>query len=171
VRSGVCADCSRNSVLDLFRVSDLSGLPPLARVLHHPEIPLVFQVCGLAWRGREMRGPAKPEVENGHRLAKDRGLPYLTLMSHTVKNKAKLLGRVRRIRGQVEAIERALEAEIGCADVLMLVASVRGAINGLTAELMEDHIRNHVVDPAHEPDPERAKGAAELIDVVRTYLK
>jgi DNA-binding FrmR family transcriptional regulator len=48
---------------------------------------------------------------------------------------------------------------------------MRGAINGLTAELMEDHIRHHVVDPAREPDPERAKGAAELIEVVRTYLK
>jgi DNA-binding FrmR family transcriptional regulator len=92
-------------------------------------------------------------------------------MSHTIKEKTKLLARVRRIKGQVEAIERALEAELGCADVLMLVASVRGAVNGLTVELVEDHIRNHVVDPAHEPDPERAKGAAELIDVVRTYLK
>ena len=70
-------------------------------------------------------------------------------MSHTIKEKTKLLARVRRIKGQVEAIERALEAELGCADVL----------------------RNHVVDPAHEPDPERAKGAAELIEVVRTYLK
>jgi DNA-binding FrmR family transcriptional regulator len=92
-------------------------------------------------------------------------------MSHTIKEKTKLLARVRRIKGQVEAIERALEAELGCADVLMLVASVRGAVNGLTVELMEDHIRNHVVDPAHEPDPERAKGAAELIEVVRTYMK
>ncbi|MBQ0821911.1 metal/formaldehyde-sensitive transcriptional repressor [Microvirga sp. HBU67558] len=92
-------------------------------------------------------------------------------MSHTIKEKTKLLARVRRIKGQVEAIERALEAELGCADVLMLVASVRGAVNGLTVELMEDHIRSHVVDPAHEPDPERAKGAAELIEVVRTYLK
>jgi DNA-binding FrmR family transcriptional regulator len=92
-------------------------------------------------------------------------------MSHTIKEKAKLLARVRRIKGQMEAIERALEAELGCADVLMLVASVRGAVNGLTVELMEDHIRNHVIDPAHEPDPERAKGAAELIEVVRTYLK
>jgi DNA-binding FrmR family transcriptional regulator len=53
----------------------------------------------------------------------------------------------------------------------MLVASVRGAVNGLTAELLEDHIRHHVVDPAHEKDSERAKGAADLIDVVRTYLK
>jgi DNA-binding FrmR family transcriptional regulator len=92
-------------------------------------------------------------------------------MAHLIKTKSKLLGRVRRIRGQIEAVERALDSDIGCADVLMLVASVRGAINGLTAELMEDHIRHHVVDPAHEPDPDRAQGAAELIDVVRTYLK
>jgi DNA-binding FrmR family transcriptional regulator len=92
-------------------------------------------------------------------------------MSHTTKDRSKLLGRVRRIKGQAEAVERALEAEIGCSDILMLVASMRGAINGLTAELMEDHIRHHVVDPAHEPDPDRAKGAAELIEVVRTYLK
>lgn len=92
-------------------------------------------------------------------------------MAHTVKDKTKLLARVRRIKGQTEAVERALEAEIGCSDVLMLVASMRGAINGLTSELMEEHIRHHVVDPAHEPDPDRAKGAAELIEVIRTYLK
>ncbi|MGY2048012.1 metal/formaldehyde-sensitive transcriptional repressor [Methylobacterium sp. JK268] len=92
-------------------------------------------------------------------------------MAHTIKDKTKLLARVRRIRGQAEAVERALEAEIGCADVLMLVASMRGAINGLTAELMEDHIRHHVVNPDSEPDRDRAKGAAELIEVVRTYLK
>jgi DNA-binding FrmR family transcriptional regulator len=67
--------------------------------------------------------------------------------------------------------ERALEAELGCTDVLMLVASVRGAVGGLTTELLEDHIRHHVVDPDHEKDPEKAKGAADLIDVVRTYLK
>ena len=92
-------------------------------------------------------------------------------MGHTVREKTKLLARVRRIRGQVEAVERALENEIGCADVLQLVASIRGAVNGLTAELVEDHIRLHVVDPTHEPDPERARGAEELIEVVRTYLK
>lgn len=92
-------------------------------------------------------------------------------MSHTIKEKSKLISRVRRIRGQLEAVERALESEIGCADVLMLVASVRGAVSGLTSELIEDHIRHHVVNPAQEKDPEKAKGAADLIDVVRTYLK
>jgi FrmR/RcnR family transcriptional regulator, repressor of frmRAB operon len=92
-------------------------------------------------------------------------------MSHTVREKTKLLKRVRRIRGQVEAVERALEEEIGCSDVLHLVAAVRGAINGLMAEVVEDHIRFHVVDPARETDCERAEGAQELIDVVHTYLK
>ena len=92
-------------------------------------------------------------------------------MSHTIKQKSKLLARVRRIKGQIDAVERALEAELGCADVLMLDASVRGAIGGLTTELLEDHIRHHVVDPARESDPDKAKGAADLIEVVRTYLK
>ena len=92
-------------------------------------------------------------------------------MAHSIKNKSKLIARVRRIKGQVAAVERALEAELGCADVLMLVASLRGAVHGLSAEVMEDHIRNHVADPDTDTDPERARGAAELIDVVRTYLK
>ena len=92
-------------------------------------------------------------------------------MSHTVREKTKLLKRVRRIRGQVEAVERALDEEIGCGDVLHLVAAVRGAINGLMAEVVEDHIRFHVVDPARETDRERAEGAQELIDVVHSYLK
>ncbi len=89
---------------------------------------------------------------------------------HTIKDKNKLIARVRRIKGQAEALERALEAELGCADVLMLVSSMRGAVNGLTAEVMEDHIRNHIVDPDKD-NTKSAQGAAELIDVLRTYLK
>jgi len=92
-------------------------------------------------------------------------------MAHTIREKTKLLNRVRRIRGQVDAVERALESEAGCADVLQLIASVRGAVNGLMGEVMEDHIRLHVVDPRRERDPKRARGAGELIDVVRAYLK
>jgi FrmR/RcnR family transcriptional regulator, repressor of frmRAB operon len=92
-------------------------------------------------------------------------------MAHTIRQKTKLLGRVRRIRGQVEAVERALEAEQACAQVLQLIAAARGAINGLMAEVIEDHIRLHVADPARDRDRARAKGAEELIDVVRSYLK
>lgn len=89
---------------------------------------------------------------------------------HTAREKAKLLARVRRIRGQVEAIERALEAERGCAEILHLVAAARGATNGLMAELIEDHVREHVVNEAHSK-AERDAAADELVDVVRAYLK
>ncbi len=91
-------------------------------------------------------------------------------MTHTVREKSKLLARVRRIRGQVEAIERALETEVGCADVLQVIASVRGAVNGLMAEVIEDHIRCHVGDSSLTVR-DRAQGADELIEVVRAYLK
>lgn len=92
------------------------------------------------------------------------------VMTHTVREKSKLLARVRRIRGQVEAIERALEAEAGCADVLQVIASVRGAVNGLMAEVIEDHIRCHVTAPSLAAK-RRDEGAEHLIEVVRAYLK
>lgn len=92
-------------------------------------------------------------------------------MTHTVKNKDRLLARVRRIKGQIEAVERSLESQGPCGEVLNLVASIRGAATGLTAELIEEHIREHVSNPDRDEDRARAQGAAELIDVVRTYLK
>ena len=91
-------------------------------------------------------------------------------MTHTIREKSRLLARVRRIRGQVEAVERALEEEVGCADVLQVIASVRGAINGLMAEVIEDHVRNHIVAVTLEPS-ERSEGASDLLEVVRAYLK
>ncbi len=92
-------------------------------------------------------------------------------MGHTIREKEKLINRVRRVRGQIEALERAVDQEKGCGEVLHLVVAARGAMNSLMAEIIEDHIRMHVVDPAREQDSDRAKGAEELIDVVRAYLK
>jgi DNA-binding FrmR family transcriptional regulator len=92
-------------------------------------------------------------------------------MAHTTKDREKLLVRVRRIRGQVEAIERAVGGEHDCADVLQLVAACRGALNGLMAELVEGHIWFHVLDPNRGKDSAQAAAAEELIEIVRTYLK
>ena len=92
-------------------------------------------------------------------------------MSHTVQEKAKLLARVRRIRGQVEALERALEAEKGCAVVLQQIAAIRGAMNGLMTEVIEEHVLTHIADPGIQNDADRRRGAEELIDVVRAYLR
>ena len=90
-------------------------------------------------------------------------------MSHTKREKMKLLNRVRRIRGQVEALERALEDEQGCASVLHLIVAARGAMSSLMTEVIEDHIRLHVVDP--DKGAERSRGAEELIEAVQAYLK
>lgn len=92
-------------------------------------------------------------------------------MGHTLRDKTKLLNRVRRLRGQVEAIERALDEERGCTDILLLIASTRGAMNGLMAEVIEGHVRDHVANPDIKNDALRMQGADELIDVLRTYLK
>ncbi len=92
-------------------------------------------------------------------------------MTHTVRDKQKLLARIRRIRGQVDAIERALDDEAGCETVMHLIAAVRGATNGLMAEVVEDHVRTHLVDAGRHPDALNADAADALIDVVRTYLK
>jgi DNA-binding FrmR family transcriptional regulator len=92
-------------------------------------------------------------------------------MAHTVSDKKKLIHRIRRIRGQVEAIERAVDAEHECSDVLRTIAACRGAINGLMAELLEGHVRFHVLDPDHKPRGEQAIAAEELIDLIKTYLK
>lgn len=84
--------------------------------------------------------------------------------------KLKLIARIRRIRGQVDSIERSLSTGDDCADVLMLLANVRGGINSLMAEVLEDHIRLHMMSPdkAHFPSHQIAE---DLIDLVRAYLK
>lgn len=90
-------------------------------------------------------------------------------MGHTIREKAKLLTRARRLKGQMEAVERALEAEESCGDVLQLLASIRGALAGLTGEVIEDHLHEHVVHAADEKA--RAQAAEELSAVLRTYIR
>jgi DNA-binding FrmR family transcriptional regulator len=88
-----------------------------------------------------------------------------------IRDKQKLLNRVRRIRGQVEAIERALDGEAGCAQIMHQIAGCRGAINSLLVEVVEDHIRTHLVDPAKNPEALDAEAAAQLIEVVHSYFR
>ena len=92
-------------------------------------------------------------------------------MSHTVREKKKLLARIRRIRGQVEAIERALEAEAGCETVMHLIAGVRGATSGLMADVLEDHVRTHLVDADRKHGAPGTGAADRLVEVVHAYLK
>jgi DNA-binding FrmR family transcriptional regulator len=91
-------------------------------------------------------------------------------MSHIEREKQKLLARIRRIRGQVDAIERSLTTGDDCADILMLLANIRGGINGLMAEVLEDHVRLHMLTPEKSNTPP-VELAEDLISLVRAYLK
>jgi DNA-binding FrmR family transcriptional regulator len=86
------------------------------------------------------------------------------------KEKQKLIARIKRIRGQVESIERSLTTGDDCADVLMLLANVRGGVNSLMAEVLEDHIRLHLLTSEKDSAPPHEL-AEDLIDLVRAYLK
>ncbi len=92
-------------------------------------------------------------------------------MAHTVRDKDKLVRRVQRIVGQVEAVRRGLEEEDDCADIMRLIAAARGAMNSLMAEVVEGHIRYHMVDPDRRPTSAEGRAAQELIDVVQSYVK
>ncbi len=91
-------------------------------------------------------------------------------MTHADREKQKLVSRIRRIRGQVDSIERILTAGDDCADVLMLLATVRGGINSLMAEVLEDHIRHHL-SSGERGSASPQELAEDMIDLVRAYLK
>lgn len=91
-------------------------------------------------------------------------------MAHTIHNKRALLTRIRRIKGQSEALERALDQEADCGAVLQQIAAIRGAINGLMAEVLEGHVRDHL--GAEVTDPERRQEDVQVVlAALRSYMK
>lgn len=91
-------------------------------------------------------------------------------MAHTQHGREKLRARVARIRGQVDAVGRALDEERDCGEVLQQVAAIRGAVAGLMAELLEGHVREHLAGE-RVPVAERQRAADELVEVLRRYLR
>lgn len=89
---------------------------------------------------------------------------------HVIEGKQKLLNRVRRLRGQIDALERALEGNESCSEVMRLLTASRGAINGIMAEVVEDHIQMHMIDPRRKRSSTEKKAADELLGVLRTYI-
>ncbi len=92
-------------------------------------------------------------------------------MTHAIHEKQKLLNRVRRVRGQIDAIERALDAEESCTQVMRLLTAARGALNGMMAEVVEDHIQMHMMEANRKPTREEIEAADELVEVLRSYIK
>jgi DNA-binding FrmR family transcriptional regulator len=91
-------------------------------------------------------------------------------MTQTTNGKSKVLVRVRRIRGQCNALEKALESEIDCATVLQQIAAIRGAVSGLMSEVLEHHMRAHLGSETTN-SMQRERDLEEVVAVLKTYLK
>lgn len=92
-------------------------------------------------------------------------------MAHTIRDKKKLLNRIRRVRGQIEAVERLLETEQDCTEILQQIAACRGSINGLMSEVLEGHIRFHLVDRKEGHKPHKGSAVEDVIGIAKSYLK
>ena len=95
----------------------------------------------------------------------------IELMAHVIQNKKKLLSRISRIRGQINGIEKALNEERECGEVLLTLAACRGAMNALMAEILEGHVRLHLLQSNSQKDAAVAAAGEELIEVIKRYLK
>lgn len=91
-------------------------------------------------------------------------------MPHSPEEKKRVLARVRRVRGQLDALESALQAGAECGPVLQQIAAMRGAVNGLMAGVLESHLREEFTALVNTSDPQRSS-IDEVISLVRTYLK
>ncbi len=92
-------------------------------------------------------------------------------MAHTIRDKQKLINRVARLQGQLQAVEKALDEEQECPQILHVLSAIRGGLDSLAAEVLEGHILVHLADPAKRPTSEQSRAAQELIDVIKSYLK
>ena len=92
-------------------------------------------------------------------------------MAHTAHSKEKLILRIKRIRGQLNAAEKALEEEQECTAILHMLTAGKAAMGSLIAEVLEGHIHSHIFKPASKPDREQIEAAEELVRVIKTYLR
>jgi FrmR/RcnR family transcriptional regulator, repressor of frmRAB operon len=92
------------------------------------------------------------------------------LAPRPLRDKRGLVNRVRRLRGQVDAIERALAGEASCSDLLQRITAARGAINGLMAEVLEEHVREYLSSADVDVDLLKAEAAEELIEIIHSDL-
>lgn len=97
-------------------------------------------------------------------------------MPHSPEDKKRAITRLRRIRGQVDGLERAVEAGTDCAPILQQLAALRGAVNGLMAEILDSHLREEFADTPHpksdrQRDKQRQASIDQVVALVRSYLK
>jgi len=90
-------------------------------------------------------------------------------MAHISANKEKIILRIKKLKGQLNSIEKALEEENECFKILQQISASRGAIQSLMNEVLEDHIKEHLGN--HVSDDQREEEIKNLTTLLKTYLK
>lgn len=90
-------------------------------------------------------------------------------MAHIIANKEKLMLRLKKVKGQISAIEKAIESESDCFGVLQQISAVRGSVQSLMGEVLDDHIKEHLGN--HVDDERREKEIENLTSLLKTYLR
>ncbi|WP_431225038.1 Ni(II)/Co(II)-binding transcriptional repressor RcnR [Serratia sp. L9] len=90
-------------------------------------------------------------------------------MSHTIRDKQKIIARTNKIQGQVVALKKMLDEPHECAAVLQQIAAIRGAVNGLMREVIKGHLTEHIVYESEEK--KREEDLEVVLKVLDSYIK
>ena len=86
-------------------------------------------------------------------------------------DKDALLKRLRRVEGQVRGLQRMVDEDTYCIDVLTQVAAVTKALQAVSLGLLEDHVSHCVVDAARTSDQEAEAKVREAADAIARLVR
>lgn len=79
------------------------------------------------------------------------------------EHKSEVLARLRRIEGQVRGLQRLVEEDTYCIDILTQITAATNALKKTAVALLEDHIRHCVADASHDNDKDMITEATQAI--------
>jgi DNA-binding FrmR family transcriptional regulator len=113
---------------------------------------------------RPARGPARchPPARSGATPRSVRGY---------ASGKDDYLRRLRKIEGQVRGLQKMIDSDAWCPDVITQVASATRALQEVAAGLLSDHLHHCVRDAARRSDAEAGEALAEVADAIRQVIR
>lgn len=90
---------------------------------------------------------------------------------HTHESKARLISRMARIVGHTNSIKSMIECNRGCSEILVQIAAVRSALNGVGKLLLDDHMNHCVIEAMQDDAPNKKQLLSELKDAIDKFVR
>jgi len=146
--------------------------------LKRPEIDKLVPGQSTAKEAVEILGAPNEVVQLGSRTAyrydysiqKRAGFTVILVTVLNEDTRAKALGRLRRIEGQVQGLQRMIDNDAYCVDILLQISAVQGALEQVQKLLLGRHIESCVTDAIRSGSKsERQQKIEELLDVFARF--